>query len=312
MLVTGGAGFIGSTLVDRLLAEDHEVSVVDDLSTGRLEHLAGARRTGRVSFTRFDLATAGLDALLARDRPEVVCHLAAATEPGPQDPVADARTDVGGTVNLLEACVAAGVRKIVLASSWRVLGRPPVRYAGQPVSERVAPAPVDPRAAGTLAAENYVTVYGRRAGLAHTTLVLAGVYGPREPAHRSTSSYAAQLMAGRRVALRDGGRVVRDRVHVDDVVDAFVRALGDDADGRRLHVGSGVGTTARELHRVVAGAVGVPDAPAFAAADADQLPGVVLDVAAARRALGWEPFTPLATGVGALVDRLREERSQAG
>ena len=117
--MTGAAGFIGSHLVDRLLADGHDVTGIDDLSTGRMDNLAAARRRKGLSFSRFDVVGDGLGALLAHDRPEVVCHLAAQMDVrvSVADPLRDARVNVLGTVNLLEACVGAGVRKVVFASS---------------------------------------------------------------------------------------------------------------------------------------------------------------------------------------------------
>lgn len=286
LLVTGAAGFLGSHLVDRLVADGHRVTGLDDLSTGSLARLAGARRSKAFGFHRFDLASADLPALVARDAPDVVCHLAAR---------GDAR-DVVGTAALLAACAAAGVSRVVLASSGAVYGRAPVL----PLTERVALHPLSAAAAAKVGAEAQLEAAGHEHGLPGVALRLGTVYGPRQETG-AVGSFTRALLAGRPGVVCGDGRAVRDLVHVDDVVDAVVRCLGGRADGRRLNVGTGTGTTVRDLHAVVAAAVGAPDAPEYAPPRAGEPDAVVLDSGAARRALGWEPAADLAAGVAQTV-----------
>lgn len=302
VLVTGAAGFIGSHLVDRLVADGHTVTGLDDLSTGRLANLAGARGSKRFGFSNVDVTRPELAAVVAKERPEVVLHLAAGAA---ADAVETARTDVLGTVNLLEACARAEVPRVVLASSGTVYGSPP----RLPASERMRLHPATPSGAAKAAAEGYLTSYRRMAGCA---LRLGSVYGPRQDPHRGTgavAAFAAALLAGRSTSVRGDGTSTRDYVYVDDVVDAFVRCLGGKGDGRRLNIGSGRATAVRRLHALVAAAVGAPDAPGFAPLRPGELPALALDGGQARRALGWEPVVGLEQGVAQTVDWFRSGTS---
>jgi UDP-glucose 4-epimerase len=308
VVVTGAAGFIGSHLVDRLVADGHRVSGIDDLSTGKLANLADARRSKLFDFHRFDLTSCDLAALVARDQPEVVCHLAAQMDvrKSVADPLHDTRTNVLGTVNLLDACAKAGVTRIVFASSGgTVYGEPSVI----PVTERAALHPGSPYGAAKVAGETYLAAYQQLHGLAGVSLRLGNVYGPRQDPHGEAgvvSIFARALLTGQPTKVFGDGTSSRDYVHVDDVVDAFVRCLGGKGDGRRLNVGTGASTTVRQLHTLVAAAAGVADAPSFAPARPGELQAVALDSSAARRALGWEPAADLAEGITQTVDWVRK------
>ncbi len=315
-LVTGGAGFIGSTLVDRLLAHGDDVTVVDDLSTGSLDNLAAARavnldRAGAFRFVRADLTEPGLDGIVAAARPQVVHHLAAQMDVrrSVRDPLFDARTNLLGTVAVLEASARAGVRALTFASSGGTIYGSPAK---QPVSERAGLDPLSPYAAAKAAVEPYLKAYAGLYGLRSTVLALGNVYGPRQSPHGEAgvvAIFARRLLAGERTTIFGDGSSVRDYVHVDDVVDAFVLAGGDGdrppaGAGRRLNVGSGVGTTVREVHRVVAAAAGAPDEPDFAPVRAGELHAITLDVRAARQ-LGWVPRTGFEAGIAGTVDWVR-------
>lgn len=307
ILVTGAAGFIGSHLVDRLVADGHRVTGLDDLSTGKLANLADARRGKGFGFHRFDITSTDLLELVARDRPDVVCHLAAQMDVrrSVADPLHDTRTNVLGTVNVLEACVRAGVPRVVFASSGgTVYGEPP----SLPVTERAALHPQSPYGAAKVAGETYLDAYRRLHGLQGVALRLGNVYGPRQDPHGEAgvvAIFARTLLAGKTARIFGDGSSSRDYVHVQDVVDAFLRCLGGKGDGRRLNVGSGVQTTVRELHALVAKAAGVADAPEFAPVRPGELQAIALDSGAARRALGWEPSADLAEGIAETVAWVR-------
>ncbi len=310
-LVTGGAGFIGSHLVDRLLAEGHEVTVIDDLSTGSLGNLAAARsvnlqRPHALRFIRLGLDDPSLDQVLRRAGPEVVYHLAAQMDVrvSVADPVTDARTNVLGTVAVLAAASRAGVRKVVFTSSGGTIYGSPSR---QPVSERAALDPLSPYAAAKAAAEPYLRAFRGLSGLDYTVLALGNVYGARQSPHGEAgvvAIFAGALLAGRPTFIFGDGSSVRDYVYVDDVVQACVRFAGPQAAGRRLNIASGVGTTIRDLHTRVAAVLARPDQPSFAAARAGELPRIVLDVTAARQ-VGWTPLTPLDEGLALTAVWLR-------
>jgi UDP-glucose 4-epimerase len=277
VVVTGAAGFLGSHLCDRLTADGHLVTGVDDLSAGRLTNLTSARKAKGFAFHHFDVAAPLVADLLARERPDLVIHLA---------PVLP--------VELLAAAHRLGAR-FVLASSAAVYGG--TRVA---VTERHGCHPATLAGAHHAAAEAYVHAYAMR-GLRAVTLRLATVYGPRS--RGVVTTWARALGSSRPTYLFGDGSQVRDLVHVDDVVDAFVRSLGGKADGRRLNIGTGTGTAVRRLHAMVAALVGAADAPEFSPPRPEDLASVLVDPGAARRALGWEATIPLAEGLARTLDR---------
>jgi UDP-glucose 4-epimerase len=311
VLVTGAAGFIGSTLVDRFLADGHDVVGVDDLSRGKLANLADARsvnkeRRGAFRFERIDVTQPGFADVVVKAEPEVVCHLAAQIDVriSVADPLLDARLNVLGTISVLEAARAAGVRKVVFTSSGgSIYGSP----SSLPVSERARPAPESPYAAGKAAGELYLHAYRALYGLDYTSLALANVYGPRQDPHGEAgvvAIFATRLLQGRPTTIFGDGTSTRDYVFVDDVADAFVRAAGPKGGGRRFNIGTSVETSVRELHAEVARAAQAPDAPDFGEPRIGELYRIALDVNAART-IGWEPFTDLRSGVKRTVDWVR-------
>ncbi|HEY8480023.1 MAG TPA: NAD-dependent epimerase/dehydratase family protein [Spirillospora sp.] len=304
-LVTGAAGFIGSHLVDRLLADGHEVIGVDDLSSG-------SNVRPDVELWRMDVADPELVERAARRRPEVICHLAAqvSVRASVADPLADARVNVLGTANVLEAARAAGGRKVVFASSCAVYGVPDAL----PVPPDAELRPASPYAASKVSGEVYARMYGALHGIDHTTLTLANVYGPRQTPEGEAgviSIFTDALLAGRPTKVYGDGSQTRDYVYVLDVVDAFARAAGERGGGRRLNVGTGVQTTDRELHALVAEATGAPDEPEFAPPRLGDLPAMAVDPRETREVLGWEPATGLREGLAETVAWARERRARA-
>jgi UDP-glucose 4-epimerase len=312
VLVTGAAGFIGSNLVDRLLADGHSVIGVDDLSSGRLANLADARaankeRRGAFSFVRMSVTSAEFAGAVAKAQPEVICHLAAQIDvrKSVADPAYDATVNVLGTINVLQAAVAASVRKVVFTSSGGSIYGTQTRL---PVSERVRPAPESPYAASKASGELYLHAFWKMYGLQYTALALANVYGPRQDPHGEAgvvAIFGTAMIKGRPTKVFGDGGNTRDYVFVDDVVEAFVRAAGERGNDRRFNIGTGVQTTDRELHTLVSAAVGVPDAPAYAPPRVGDARSIALDASAARAGLGWEPWTALPAGIKATVGWLR-------
>lgn len=314
-LVTGAAGFIGSNLVDRLLAEGHDVVGVDDLSRGKLSNLEEARRTGeaggpRFSFVKADITAADFGDIVTSSEPDVICHLAAQMDVrvSVREPLEDARLNVLGTINVLEASRAAGVRKVVFTSSGGSIYGDPEHL---PVSERVGVDPHSPYAASKVCGEIYLGTYRHLYGLQSTSLALGNVYGPRQDPHGEAgvvAIFCSAMLDGRQGTIYGDGTAVRDYVFVDDVVDAFVRASGDAGNGRRFNIGTSVGTSVRELHTAIARAAGMPDEPSFAEARLGELQAITLDVSSARHGIGWEPFTALDEGVARTLEWVRSQR----
>lgn len=306
LLITGGAGFIGSTLVDRLLADGHEVAVVDDLSSGERANLGSATGHRRFQLHELDIREPTLMGLMAEWRPEVVCHLAAqvSVRSSVADPVFDARLNVEGTVNVLEAARAAGARKVVFASSVAVYGRPAVI----PVPGDAATDARSPYAASKLSGEIYLSMFRALHGLSYTTLVLSNVYGPRQsPVGEAgvVSIFTDALLRGAPTVVYGDGTQTRDYIFVDDVVDGFVRACGPRGDGMRFNLGTGVQTTDRELHTLVATAASAPDEPRMEPVRLGDLPAMAADPAPAAEGLGWRPRTDLPDGLKATVEWAR-------
>lgn len=305
-LVTGGAGFIGSTLVDRLLAEGHEVDVVDDLSTGSLANLAAARSNSdhKLSIHQIDIRKPELVDLIARRRPEVVFHLAAQADVrvSVSRPVFDAEVNVIGSLNVLEGARAAGARKVVFASSGGTIYGDPEPSA-LPVKESHPQHPVSPYGVAKKVVIDYLHAYRELHDLEYAALALANVYGPRQDPHGEAgvvAIFAGRLLAGEPCTVFGSGEQTRDFVYVDDVVDAFVRA-GDRGSGLLANIGTGVETSVNKLYWTMAGAVGSTAEPVAAPARAGELERNCLDPSRAGIHLGWEPWTTLEEGVAEVL-----------
>lgn len=310
-LVTGGAGFIGSTLVDRLLAEGHAVDVVDDLSSGTLSNLADARRGDAghdFSFHRIDIRSPEVTELIVRRRPEVVFHLAAQMDVrvSVARPVHDAEINVIGSLNVLEGARQAGSRKVVFASSGgTIYGDPdPVSL---PLRETHPQQPLSPYGVAKKAVGDYLVAYRQLHDLEFTALALANIYGPRQNPHGEAgvvAIFSRRLLAGEPCTIFGEGDKTRDYTFVDDVVDAFARSI-DRGDGLLLNIGTGVETSDRRLYDYVAHAAGVDTEPLYAPDRPGDLRRSCLDPGRAGVHLGWKPWTTLEAGVSSTVDYFR-------
>jgi UDP-glucose 4-epimerase len=310
-LVTGGAGFIGSTLVDRLLAEDHSVDVVDDLSSGSLANLASARGVGerRFSFQRLDISSGAVTDYIVRRKPDVVYHLAAQADVrvSVAKPVFDAKVNVIGSLNVIEGCIAAGVRKIVFASSGGTIYGTPEEL---PVREGHPQRPESPYGVAKKVVGDYLYAFRILKDLDYTALALSNVYGPRQDPHGEAGVVAifAGLLLGReRPVIFGDGEQTRDFVYVDDVVDAFVRAT-DRGSGLLVNIGTGVETSVKELYDIMAAATGFKEPARNAPARAGELQRSSLDPGRAEIHLGWKPWTSLEEGIARTFDWFRHQR----
>jgi UDP-glucose 4-epimerase len=308
-LVTGGGGFIGSNLVDRLLAEGHEVDVADDLSTGSLANLGDARADSAndITFHRIDVRSPALVDLIAHRRPEVVFHLAAQADVriSVERPAFDAEVNIIGTVNVLEGARAAGSRKVVFAASGGTLYGEPEHL---PVRESHPQRPLSPYGVSKKAAVDYLAAYRELHGLEYTALALANVYGPRQDPHGEAGVVAifAGNMLGRRPCKVFGdGEQTRDFVYVDDVVDAFARAATRGS-GLLCNIGTGVETSVNRLYDAMAAAAGVTDPPHYAPARPGELARSSLDPGRAGIHLGWKPWTTIEDGTAEVLHWFRE------
>jgi UDP-glucose 4-epimerase len=293
VLVTGGAGFIGSHLTDALLARGDEVTVVDDLSRGRL-----ARLDAQATLHKLSITDAGaLAELVEQVRPELICHLAAqidvrASVAAPAD---DAQTNVVGTVNVLEAARAADARVLLCSTGGALYGRD----APIPSLEDVLPLPESPYGIAKYCAEHYVGLYNRLHGCRHTILRLANVYGPRQdPAGESgvIPIFCARVLAGERPVIYGDGKQTRDYLYISDALAAFLAAADQGRPGI-WNFGTGVETSVIDLAGLIGGAAGRAVDPEFAPARPGDLQRSALAVEQAERDLSWRPAVPLADGV---------------
>ena len=312
-LVTGAAGFIGSNLVDRLLADGHQVVGVDNLSTGVATNLDDARAHSAITGASFELSildvtSAEFVELVAATAPDAVYHLAAQVDlrASVLDPRHDASCNVLGTINVLEACRLSGVRKIVYAASGGSRYGAPLEL---PVKEKTRPDPLSPYAAAKYAGEIYLRAYSDMYGIAPINLALANVYGPRQNPHGEAgviAVFGSRMLCGAEVTIFGDGTATRDYVFVADVVEAFVRA------GRApvttvgtYNIGTGQQTTTAEVHRLIAAAVGGAPPPRHAPGKTGEVHAIALDVSKAEKELGWKPRVQIAAGIRETVCWLR-------
>jgi UDP-glucose 4-epimerase len=315
-IVTGGAGFIGSTLVDRLLAEGHEVHVVDDFTSGRQANLAAARQAhrDRLHVHEIDVRDAAVVELVAQTRAEVVFHLAAQMDVrvSVARPVHDASINVIGSLHVLEGARLGGTRKIVFASSGgTIYGEPDPSVL--PVDESHAQQPLSPYGVAKKVVSDYLFAYRALFGLDFTSLALANVYGPRQDPHGEAgvvAIFAGHLLDGKPCRIFGDGEQTRDFVFVDDVVDAFIRAADEaKAAGLVVNIGTGIETSVNELYQAMAEAAAVEAPAVHETARPGELSRSALATGLARTELGWEPVTDLPTGALATLDWFRAQRS---
>ncbi len=305
-LVTGGAGFIGSTLVDRLLAEGHAVDVIDDLSTGTLANLAEARadRDHQLKVHQVDIREASVVDLIARRQTEVVFHLTAQADVrvSVARPAFDAHVNVLGSLHVLEGARMGGARKIVFASSGgTIYGEP--EPAELPVKESHPQQPLSPYGVAKRVVTDYLHAYRELHQIEYTSLALANVYGPRQDPHGEAgvvAIFAGHLLDGRPCTIFGDGEQTRDFVYVDEVVDAFVRAA-DRGGGLLCNIGTGVETTVNQLYATMASVAGVDEDANRGPARLGELARSALDPGRAKLHLGWEPWTDLRAGVSEVL-----------
>ncbi|HSL12484.1 MAG TPA: SDR family NAD(P)-dependent oxidoreductase [Actinomycetota bacterium] len=309
VLVTGGAGFIGSHLADRLLAEGHRVISVDDLSTGRIANLAEARGYGKeFTFFNMDVRADGLMPLFERHRPEVVFHLAAQSgvRPSLEDPVHDASINVMGTLNVLECSSKVGVRKIVYAASGGTLYGEPKRL---PVKETAAQGsyPLSPYGISKKVVLDYLGFYQRYRGVDFTALALGNVYGPRQDPHGEAgviAIFASKMLSGERPTIYGDGNQTRDYVFIDDVVHAFVQSV-DRGSAKLVNVGTGLEASVSHLYKLLQEIIGFGDEPDHGALPPGELRRIALDITRAASAIAWKPWTHLEDGLAETVAYLK-------
>ncbi|HXW76385.1 MAG TPA: NAD-dependent epimerase/dehydratase family protein [Candidatus Eremiobacteraceae bacterium] len=305
IIVTGGAGFIGSHIVDACLAAGHDVAVVDSF----WPH-GGGRRANldqRAKLFELDIRDRGLAAAFASFKPDVVSHHAAqhSVAISTSDPDLDADVNVRGLINVLESSVACGAKKVVFASSAATYGTP--QYL--PIDEKHPQIPESPYGITKMAAEHYLRYYANSKGLKYTALRYGNVYGPRQDPNGEAgviAIFCGRMLRNEPIRVDWDGEQQKDFVYVGDVARANIVALTH-GHNEIFNIGTGVATSVNALHRAIASAVG-HDVPVV---QAPKRPGdvrmCVFAVDKARETLGWEPSTRLADGIASTVAHFRAQ-----
>ena len=297
VLITGGAGFIGSHVADAFLKAGHEVVVLDNLSSGKRENLPAQAR-----LYLMDLGARELAEVFAAERPDIVDHHAAqiSVTASARDPLEDARTNVLGMLNLLEACWSLPVKKFIFASTGGAIYGDTDRL---PTPEDHPPQPLSPYGIHKWLGEQYLRYYAHQHGLSYTVLRYANVYGPRQNPDGEAgvvSIFFSRLLRRETPTLfayeGEGHGMVRDYVYVEDVARANLEAAGKGT-GETVNIGTGVGTTTEALYRAITGQFpGAPE-PRREPARPGDLRRSLLDVRKAERLLGWKPRVALSEGL---------------
>ena len=301
ILVTGGAGFIGSHVVDAYLEAGHEVIVIDNLTAGKRENVSPEARFYEVDLE--DLP--GLEEVFARERPEVVNHHAAqaAVPRSVEDPPYDARVNVLGMIHLLECCARFDVHKVIYASTGGALYGEPQQI---PVPEEHPIRPKSPYGASKYAAEVYLRCYHELYGLPYVTLRYANVYGPRQDPYGEAgviAIFARALLAGQRPTIFGDGTQTRDFVYVGDVAQANLLASGDlPTPTLTVNIGTGQETSVNEIFHLLKGLTGFQGEPRYAPPRPGDVYRIALRAARAQELLGWIPQTPLEEGLRRTVE----------
>lgn len=303
VLVTGGAGFIGSNLADRLVEEGHQLVVIDDLSSGKRDQVPAA-----ANFYQMELESRWLDRVIEREKPDAVCHLAAqiSVRKSVEDPVFDARVNILGSIGLIEAARSHGVQRFIFTSTGGAI------YGDAdeiPTPESYAAAPISPYGTAKLSVEHYLHCFRSLYGLSSAALRLANVYGPRQDPHGEAgvvAIFSRALLEGRTGIINGDGLQTRDYVYVGDVVEAFVQALGSNAQGS-FNVGTQTEIDVNELYQQIARAAGSSAPPKHGPGRPGEQKRSCVAIARSRDSLGWEPKVALPAGIERTVEYFRTQ-----
>ena len=293
VLVTGGGGFIGSHVVDRLLDMGLQVVVVDDFRSGRQSNLPS-----HISLYHTDMASPELEEVFRNESPDIVCHYAAqiSVQRSMQDPLLDSATNVRGSINLLQNCVRYGVKKVIYTSSGGAIYGDPLNL---PCSEDHPVHPLSHYGVSKYAVENYLYVYGQSHGLDYTILRLSNVYGPRQDPFGEAgvvAIFSQAMLNGEPVVINGSGEQERDFLYVQDVVEASISSL-EGGSGKAFNIGTGVGASVNQVYSLLKKLSNYRHEASHGPQKLGEVFKIYLDISKARQELGWEPRFSLEDGL---------------
>jgi len=304
ILVTGGAGFIGSHIVDRCIQEGHEVSVIDDLSTGKKKNL-----NRNAVFYKMDIGSSRVDRVFKNERPVVLVHMAAQmnVRRSTEDPKFDAQVNIVGTINLLEHAVKYGVRKVVFASSGGTV------YGEQqefPAPETHPLQPLSPYGISKLSCEYYLKYFECVAGMKPVSLRFANVYGPRQNPEGEAgvvAIFTQKMLKDEQPVINGNGMQTRDYVYIGDVLEAVMRGINPDLTGI-YNVGTGQETTVNAIFQKLQVLTNSSCKEIHGPAKKGELERSVLDAGKLTKETGWEAGVSLSDGLKETVQYFREQK----
>jgi len=301
ILVSGGAGFIGSNIVDAYIDKGHDVAIIDNLSTGKKENI-----NKRARFYHADVTDRKkIDWIFARERPEIVSHHAAQIDvrKSVSDPAFDTKVNILGIISVGENCIRNGVAKMIFSSSGGVM----YGECSKPAKEKDFKPPISPYGISKFASEMYLSYWKEVYGLKYTSLRYSNVYGPRQAGGDAgaVSIFISSFLDGKRARIFGDGKQTRDYVYVGDVVEANVRAL-DRGDNQQINIGTRKSVSLNELYNIVQKEFGSDTGPEYAPPRAGELLRSILDNSKAKKLLGWNPKTSLREGIINTIAWFRE------
>ncbi|MBN1593049.1 MAG: NAD-dependent epimerase/dehydratase family protein [Candidatus Coatesbacteria bacterium] len=303
VLVTGGAGFIASHLVDRLIADGHEVVIIDDLSTGFQENI-----NPKATFYRMDIRDDAVSEVFEKERPDIVDHHAAqmAVIRSLKEPEFDADVNIIGSLKIIMNCIKHDVKKLVyISTGGAVYGEP--QYL--PVDEAHPINPLSQYGITKHTVEHYLFLYHITDGLNYTALRYPNVYGPRQYPYGEagvTAIFSAKMLKGETPIIFGDGEQLRDYVYIDDIVEANILAMTNPAsDNHILNIGSGRGSSVNEIFRIIKDATGFSGEPVYAPARKGEVYKIYISAEKAKKVMGWEPKVSFEDGLKRLVEHQR-------
>ncbi len=303
ILVTGGAGFIGSHIVDAYVDKGYSVVIIDDLSTGDIKNI-----NPKAEFFREDICSPGIEKIFKKYRFDVVNHHAAQinVRTSLEEPIFDAKVNIIGSLNVLNLCVKYRVKRFIFASSGGAIYGEPDRF---PITEDFTPDPLSPYGAAKFAIENYIRIFAKLYNFEYVILRYSNVYGPRQIPKSEAgviSIFINRILENKECLVNGDGNQVRDYVYVGDVVKANLLALN--AKSNYFNIGTGVETSVNDLLDVLGKILNKKIPHRHRAPISGEVFKNVLDFSKVKKILGWKPETPLIKGIELTYNYFKNER----